>query len=84
MHFITQLNFIDSRIVKNIKNKEFTCRICNITYTTKSGLSQHNKTKHDDSNPFECKICFKNFASKSKLEIHNRVHTGKKPLSSSY
>ena len=59
--------------------KKFSCRVCEKTFSSISGIKHHNKTKHDESNPNKCKVCLKVFANKCLLDVHTRVHTGEKP-----
>ena len=74
------MNFSDCEIAKNIKEKKFSCGVCKKTFSGRSGLYLHNKTKHNESNPNKCKICLKVFPCKSQLDKPIRVHTGEKPF----
>ena len=70
----TYLNFVDSEGAQ--KERKFICPLCKKSFVSKFALYNHNRTKHDESNPNKCEICLKVFAYKFELDAHSRVHTG--------
>ena len=72
--------FLGSELSQNVKANNYSCGICDKTFSRKSSFNKHNRTKHDESNPNKCKVCLKVFADKFQLDTHNRVHTGQKPF----
>ncbi|VDI21853.1 Hypothetical predicted protein [Mytilus galloprovincialis] len=51
------------------------CKICNITYKSKSNLKDHMKIKHCDTAKYTCALCTLSFPSKWKYEMHQVSHS---------
>ncbi|XP_073538247.1 uncharacterized protein [Phyllobates terribilis] len=62
--------------------KQFSCPVCEKSYTRKSNLVNHQKS-HSDVPPYSCSECGKCYNNKSSLVIHQRIHTGETPYSCS-
>lgn len=54
----------------------YSCKICEKTFSTGSGLYSHNRMHHGTGTDLlECKICGKKCLSKARLQIHERSHS---------
>ncbi|XP_026482846.1 zinc finger protein 626-like [Ctenocephalides felis] len=61
---------------KEVSEKQvYKCEICNIIFSTKQMLSQHEMI-HAEERLFKCEICNKAFTRKYTLNLHERIHTG--------
>ena len=74
-----------SEIVKNqkqddrIKEKNFTCDICDKSFTRKDSLHGHIQAVHNKEKRFQCSICNHEFYLKHNMESHvKRVHNKEK------
>lgn len=47
----------------------YTCKECGASFSSKSGLEEHNRTMHSR---YTCEACGETFNSESELETHNR------------
>ncbi|XP_062578467.1 zinc finger protein 54-like [Saccostrea cucullata] len=56
--------------------KEFTCNICQKTFSEKQDLRNHKFAAHGSKRKFTCEECGRNFNHLSTLESHRKVHTG--------
>lgn len=57
----------------------FICDTCQKTFSTYSGLKNHNKTMHGSAEGlYKCKCCGKLFESSSRLMLHERSHSDAK------
>ncbi|XP_018594842.1 zinc finger protein 384-like isoform X1 [Scleropages formosus] len=64
-------------------NKSYRCRMCAMTFFSKSDMQIHAKS-HTEAKPHKCPHCSKSFANSSYLTQHIRIHSGAKPYSCSY
>lgn len=60
------------------KVRNFTCKICQKSFTLASTLTLHFRRTHLGIKPYECKVCGWTFAQTSDLIKHMRKHTGNK------
>ncbi|KAF3860276.1 hypothetical protein F7725_000531 [Dissostichus mawsoni] len=65
------------------EGKIYRCKICPLTFLTKSDMQIHSKT-HTEAKPHKCPHCSKTFANASYLSQHLRIHLGIKPYHCSY
>lgn len=62
------------------ENATFECFFCSAKFVTQTGLSIHNKIKHEKNNPngaitrYSCGVCGKEFKDCHVLKNHMRVH----------
>lgn len=61
------------------QQRNFLCRICGSTLSSKGGLQAHQKI-HSDQKPYECTICDKAFKVKKYLDQHLAKHKPEKDL----
>ena len=61
---------------KALPNNDINCRVCDKTFTNKSELVNHIKTKHNRTG--ECRLCEKRFSTNYQLEIHLQEHGSSK------
>ncbi|XP_031644032.1 zinc finger protein 384-like isoform X3 [Oncorhynchus kisutch] len=64
-------------------NKTYRCRMCAVTFFSKSDMQIHSKS-HTEAKPHKCPHCSKSFANSSYLAQHIRIHSGAKPYTCSY
>ncbi|XP_036394065.1 zinc finger protein 384b isoform X1 [Megalops cyprinoides] len=64
-------------------NKSYRCRMCAVTFFSKSDMQIHSKS-HTEAKPHKCPHCSKSFANSSYLAQHIRIHSGAKPYTCSY
>ena len=64
------------------KFSEFTCSICDKTYSTKPKLKKHMDRRHknEKSGCYQCDKCPKNFTERCKLKSHAADHEVKKKV----
>lgn len=62
------------------KIRNFTCKICEKSFTLASTLTLHFRRTHLGIKPYECKVCGWTFAQTSDLIKHMRKHTGERPF----
>ncbi|TWW61960.1 Zinc finger protein 362 [Takifugu flavidus] len=60
-----------------------TCKICPLTFFSKSDMQIHSKT-HTEAKAHKCPHCTKTFVNASYLAQHLRIHLGIKPYRCSY
>ncbi|XP_069466948.1 zinc finger protein 362 isoform X3 [Ambystoma mexicanum] len=65
------------------EGKTYRCKICPLTFFTKSEMQIHSKS-HTEAKPHKCPHCSKSFANASYLAQHLRIHLGVKPYHCSY
>lgn len=63
--------------------KTYRCRMCGLTFCSKSDMQLHSKS-HTEAKAHQCPHCSKSFANTSYLAQHIRIHSGAKPYSCSY
>ncbi|XP_057196854.1 zinc finger protein 384b isoform X1 [Triplophysa rosa] len=63
--------------------KTYRCRICGLTFCSKSDMQLHSKS-HTEVKAHQCPHCSKSFANTSYLTQHIRIHSGAKPYTCSY
>ncbi|XP_030640403.1 zinc finger protein 384b isoform X2 [Chanos chanos] len=63
--------------------KTYRCRMCSMTFCSKSAMQIHSKS-HTEVKPHKCPHCSKTFANVSYLNQHTRIHTGAKPYCCTY
>lgn len=61
------------------KVRNFTCKMCQKSFTLASTLTLHFRRTHLGIKPYECKVCGWTFAQTSDLIKHMRKHTGERP-----
>ncbi|XP_052088474.1 zinc finger protein 184-like [Mytilus californianus] len=62
----------------HMDDRLYECEICNITYKSKSNLTDHMKIKHCDTAKYTCAVCSLTFPSKWKYEMHLVSHSDAK------
>ncbi|KAL2084020.1 hypothetical protein ACEWY4_019538 [Coilia grayii] len=72
----------EEHVVKN-GTKTYRCRMCAVTFFSKSDMQIHAKS-HTEAKPHKCPHCSKSFANSSYLAQHIRIHSGAKPYTCSY
>ena len=66
-----QMGYLNSHMnKKHVKQNNFTCDICNLSFDTDRKLSRHTKTEHC----FNCPDCKKEFTSKELRDDHFLSH----------
>lgn len=61
------------------KVRNFTCKMCQKSFTLASTLTLHFRRTHLGIKPYDCKVCGWTFAQTSDLIKHMRKHTGERP-----
>lgn len=59
---------------ERVRVKDKLCKICGRGFSTRHGLSQHTKSKHEKTFRFICTICDKGFNSSSNYTEHLTTH----------
>ena len=60
-------------------SKNFSCEICEKTFSTNKCKNKHKNVVHGEVKKYECYICSKTFSEKKKLIIHiDTNHKGKR------
>ncbi|KAK9981801.1 hypothetical protein ABG768_001325 [Culter alburnus] len=63
---------------KNTEQKDFTCKICDISFPTLEERKLHSK--EHKKKMFNCSQCGENFNSSSSLSRHKKIHSSGKPF----
>ncbi|XP_054639361.1 zinc finger protein 362a isoform X1 [Dunckerocampus dactyliophorus] len=72
-----------SCITITAKEKTYRCKVCPLTFFSKSDMQIHSKT-HTEAKAYKCPHCTKTFANAPYLAQHLRIHLGLKPYRCSY
>ncbi|XP_075834833.1 zinc finger protein 57 homolog [Microtus pennsylvanicus] len=64
---------------QHLKERTFSCQLCNKIYRDPSGLSRHRRT-HLGYRPSSCSVCGKRFRDQSEVKRHMKVHENRKPV----
>ncbi|XP_046561878.1 zinc finger protein 135-like [Haliotis rubra] len=63
---------------KTLKNQEYKCNECGMTFAEYARLMYHKKIKHQDKYWHGCKVCGKTFPAAVRLKYHMLVHSQKR------
>ncbi|XP_077385964.1 zinc finger protein 362a isoform X3 [Festucalex cinctus] len=72
-----------SAISITAKEKTYRCKVCPLTFFSKSDMQIHSKT-HTEAKAYKCPHCTKTFTSAPYLAQHLRIHLGLKPYRCAY
>uniref|UniRef100_A0A3Q2YEW0 Zinc finger protein 362a n=1 Tax=Hippocampus comes TaxID=109280 RepID=A0A3Q2YEW0_HIPCM len=72
-----------SAISITAKEKTYRCKVCPLTFFSKSDMQIHSKT-HTEAKAYKCPHCTKTFANAPYLAQHLRIHLGLKPYRCAY
>lgn len=67
------------RIHSLVHGKQYSCTICDRSFTTPSILNLHVKT-HTHGHPHVSEMCAQSFKQASELTIHKLIHSNERPL----
>lgn len=59
------------------KKGDYTCELCNLTFTSKRSLLRHTNDEHTFSSPYFCDDCPEMFETASDLKKHSATHKSK-------
>ncbi|XP_078578432.1 uncharacterized protein LOC144863257 [Branchiostoma floridae x Branchiostoma japonicum] len=65
---------------REIADKPYRCEMCQISFKTKSNLSQHNLFRHTEERPFKCELCQAGFKRNFELNRHMNTHNRRRDM----
>ncbi|CAH1251864.1 ZBTB17 [Branchiostoma lanceolatum] len=69
---------------RDISDKPFRCEMCQISFKTKSNLSQHNLFRHTEERPFKCELCQAGFKRTFELNRHMNTHNRRRDMDGTF
>jgi uncharacterized Zn-finger protein len=69
-----------SQEMQSLREKPFSCDICQISFSQTFNLVRHAET-HTEEKPYSCDKCKKSFLYSYVLADHKKIHLGEKPYS---